>query len=49
MGTFDELASSGKDFSLMLTSLQEGKDKDGDSISAKVKYTASHCILRIQN
>lgn len=34
MGTFDELASSGKDFSLLLGSLQEGKDKDSDSITS---------------
>ncbi|KAG6463316.1 hypothetical protein O3G_MSEX013801 [Manduca sexta] len=35
MGTFDELASSGKEFSMMLTSLQEGKEKDSDSLSAR--------------
>lgn len=34
MGTFDDLVASGKDFSLMLSSQE--KDKDGDSLSAKV-------------
>ncbi|XP_041974687.1 ATP-binding cassette sub-family C member 4-like [Aricia agestis] len=34
MGTFDELVSS-KDFSFMLSSLQEGKDKDTDSIGSR--------------
>nr|ASU47346.1 ABCC3 [Cnaphalocrocis medinalis] len=36
MGTFDELANSGKDFSMMLASLQEGKDKDADSVGSGV-------------
>ncbi|KAJ8734777.1 hypothetical protein PYW08_014027 [Mythimna loreyi] len=35
MGTFDELVSSGKDFSLMLAQLQEGKDKDSDSLGSR--------------
>nr|WBG67118.1 ABCC3 protein [Mythimna separata] len=35
MGTFDELVSSGKDFSLMLSQLQEGKDKDSDSLGSR--------------
>lgn len=36
MGTFDELVSSGKEFAQMLVSLQEGKDKDTDSINSSV-------------
>ncbi|CAH0405949.1 unnamed protein product [Chilo suppressalis] len=36
MGTFDELIQSGKEFSSMLASLQEGKDKDGDSVGSGV-------------
>ncbi|XP_041974693.1 ATP-binding cassette sub-family C member 4-like [Aricia agestis] len=35
MGTFDELAASGKDFSLMLSALHEGKDKETDSVGAE--------------
>ncbi|XP_047540734.1 ATP-binding cassette sub-family C member 4-like [Vanessa atalanta] len=34
MGTFEELASSGKQFAQMLSSLQDGKDKDADSIKS---------------
>ncbi|CAG9575807.1 unnamed protein product [Danaus chrysippus] len=34
MGTFDELVSSGKEFAMMLSALQEGKDKDSDSINS---------------
>ncbi|GBP41931.1 hypothetical protein EVAR_31694_1 [Eumeta japonica] len=34
MGTFDELITSGKEFAMMLSSLQEGKDKDADSITS---------------
>ncbi|XP_050359934.1 ATP-binding cassette sub-family C member 4-like isoform X2 [Nymphalis io] len=38
MGTFEELASSGKQFAQMLSSLQESKDKDTESInSAKLE------------
>lgn len=36
MGTFDELVASGKEFSQLLSTLQEGKDKDTDSISSGV-------------
>lgn len=34
MGTFDELANSGKDFAMLLSALQEGKDKDTDSLTS---------------
>lgn len=36
MGTFDELVSSGKDFSMLLSSLQEGKEKDSESLGSRV-------------
>ncbi|XP_013195380.2 ATP-binding cassette sub-family C member 4 isoform X2 [Amyelois transitella] len=36
MGTFDELASSGKEFSMLLTALQDGKDKDTESVGSGV-------------
>nr|AKC34055.1 ABCC3 protein [Spodoptera litura] len=35
MGTFDELVSSGKEFSMMLAQLQEGKDKDAESVGSR--------------
>ncbi|XP_068628826.1 ATP-binding cassette subfamily C member 4-like [Battus philenor] len=34
MGTFDELVSSGKEFAMMLASLQEGKEKDNENNTA---------------
>ncbi|CAH0722571.1 unnamed protein product, partial [Brenthis ino] len=34
MGTFDELVSSGKEFAQLLSAIQEGKDKDSDSIGS---------------
>ncbi|XP_026726076.1 multidrug resistance-associated protein 4-like [Trichoplusia ni] len=34
MGTFDELVGSGKDFAMMLAGLQEGKDKDAESMGS---------------
>ncbi|KAL4709197.1 hypothetical protein ACJJTC_008125 [Scirpophaga incertulas] len=34
MGSYKELINSGKEFSTMLASLQEGKDKDGDSVNS---------------
>lgn len=37
MGTFDELVSSGKEFAMLLSTLQEGKDKDSDSINSGVR------------
>ncbi|XP_028160238.1 probable multidrug resistance-associated protein lethal(2)03659 [Ostrinia furnacalis] len=36
MGTFDELVESGKEFATLLASLQEGKDKDADSVGSGV-------------
>lgn len=45
MGTFDELANSGKDFSMMLASLQEGKDKDADSVGSGVVSISYLLIL----
>ncbi|XP_053601473.1 ATP-binding cassette sub-family C member 4-like [Plodia interpunctella] len=36
MGTFDELASSGKEFAMLLTALQDGKDKDSESVGSGV-------------
>lgn len=38
MGTFDELASTGKEFSMLLSLLQEGKEKDSESLSSRVSY-----------
>nr|AUO38741.1 ABCC3 protein [Spodoptera frugiperda] len=35
MGTFDELVSSGKEFSMMLSQLQEGKEKDTESVGSR--------------
>ncbi|KAJ0181177.1 hypothetical protein K1T71_003262 [Dendrolimus kikuchii] len=35
MGTFDELAAMGKEFSMTLSSLQEGKEKDNESLSSR--------------
>lgn len=44
MGTFDELASSGKEFAMLLTALQDGKDKDSESVgSGVVSYFILHC------
>lgn len=58
IGSFDELAASGKAFSMLLTSLQE-KDKDGDSLSAKVRniflnnvrcfYSSYNCLFNYLN
>ncbi|XP_045455242.1 ATP-binding cassette sub-family C member 4-like [Melitaea cinxia] len=45
MGTFDELVSSGKEFAQMLVSLQEGKDKDTDSINSS-KSEEKPALLR---
>nr|UEO57357.1 ABCC3 [Conogethes punctiferalis] len=36
MGTFDELVNSGKDFAMLLAAIQEGKDKDADSVGSGV-------------
>lgn len=41
MGTYDELVSSGKEFAMLLSSLEEGKDKDTDSMGSKVSYKIS--------
>ncbi|XP_021200213.3 ATP-binding cassette sub-family C member 4 [Helicoverpa armigera] len=35
MGTFEELVNSGKEFSMMLSQLQEGKEKDSDSLGSR--------------
>nr|AIB06823.1 ABCC3 [Spodoptera exigua] len=35
MGTFDELVSNGKEFSMMLAQLQEGKEKDAESVGSR--------------
>ncbi|XP_072936036.1 ATP-binding cassette sub-family C member 4-like [Epargyreus clarus] len=34
MGTFNDLVSSGKDFAMLLATLQEGKDKDSESVGS---------------
>lgn len=36
MGTFDELVATGKEFAQMLSSIQESKDKDTDSVASAV-------------
>lgn len=38
MGTFDELVTNGKEFAMMLASLQEGKE-DSDSLSGVSKFS----------
>ncbi|KAM3966456.1 LOW QUALITY PROTEIN: ATP-binding cassette subfamily C member 4-like [Aphomia sociella] len=49
MGTFDELVSSGKEFAMMLTSLQEGKDKDAESVGSGVSAEDRPSLLRSQS
>ncbi|KPI93322.1 putative multidrug resistance-associated protein lethal(2)03659 [Papilio xuthus] len=47
MGTFDELVSSGKDFAMLLSALQEGKEKDADSTSlTKTDEKARPALLK---
>ncbi|XP_075985107.1 ATP-binding cassette sub-family C member 4-like [Anticarsia gemmatalis] len=46
MGTFDELVTSGKDFAMLLSSLQEGKDKDSDSVGSKSIEEKERPLLR---
>ncbi|CAH2267214.1 jg2942 [Pararge aegeria aegeria] len=47
MGTFDELVASGKEFAQLLSSLQEGKEKDTASIgSGKLEEKERPAMLR---
>lgn len=38
MGTFDELVSSGKEFAMLLSALQEGKDADSNSVTVSIVF-----------
>ncbi|XP_059049067.1 ATP-binding cassette sub-family C member 4-like [Achroia grisella] len=49
MGTFDELVSSGKEFATMLTSLQEGKDKDSESVGSAASVEDKPTLVRSQS
>ncbi|KAM3966701.1 LOW QUALITY PROTEIN: ATP-binding cassette subfamily C member 4-like [Aphomia sociella] len=44
MGTFDELVASGKQFTMMLMSLDEGKDKDTESVTSSNEDKP--CLIR---
>lgn len=46
MGTFDELVSSGKDFAMLLSSLQEGKGTDTDSMGSKSVEEKEKTLVR---
>lgn len=45
MGTFDELTAAGKAFSLMLSSLQENKEKDTESLGSRGKEEKENPVL----
>ncbi|XP_026764672.2 ATP-binding cassette subfamily C member 4-like [Galleria mellonella] len=49
MGTFDELVSSGKEFSTILASLQESKDKDAESVGSGASVEDKPSLARAQS